>query len=88
MDENANARAKIRTPHTVGLQSAVCTADIYFTRQYGNTQNQRQTHTHTDTRTHTHTDNPPFSGPRRSQYIQLMKMTECKKRMNFHKFIL
>ena len=38
------------------------------------------THRHTDTRTDTHTaDRQGISGPQRSQYIQSMKMTECKK---------
>ena len=45
---------------------------------------------HTDRRTHrrTHrqrTDNPGISGPRRSQYIQSMKMTECKKKLDLSK---
>ena len=34
----------------------------------------------TDTHTHRQTDNPGIFGPRRSQYIQSMKMTECKNR--------
>ena len=29
------------------------------------------------TQTHRQTDNPRFSGPERSQYIQSMKMTQC-----------
>ena len=46
------------------------------------TEKHTDTHTdrHTDTHTHTQTDrHPPFSGPERPQYIQSMKMTECKK---------
>ena len=48
-------------------------------------QAEKQTHTHTtthrktDTQTDTQTDNPGIFGPLRSQYIQSMKMTECKK---------
>ena len=44
-----------------------------------NTQTHRRTDTQTDTHTDRHTHRQPrFSGPRRSQYIQSMKMTECK----------
>ena len=36
-------------------------------------------HRQTDRQTHTHTQTTRvFSGPKRSQYIQSMKMTECK----------
>ena len=47
---------------------------------------------HTDTQTDTHTDTqtdrqPGIFGPERSQYIQSMKMTECKNTVSISNVI-
>ena len=50
---------------------------------HGSTQTDRHTDRQTDRQTDTQTDNPGISGPRRSQYIQSMKMTECKNTYSY-----
>ena len=49
---------------------------------YSFTDQHKQAHTEADTQAHRHTDNPGVSEPKRSQYIQSMKMTECKNCMH------
>ena len=46
-----------------------------------------QTHRKKDRHTDTQTDNPRFSGPERPQYIQSMKMTECKNEVRMYLFL-
>ena len=51
------------------------------------TDRHKQAHTEADTQAHRHTDNPGVSEPKRSQYIQSMKMTECKNCMHVFSYL-